>query len=233
MVNQNKVLNSPLLSTQVWNAALFDLDGTLADSLLGIAWAAQAAVDEVFPGRKLPDIRPLVGPPIKEIFRRALQLHDEKILVMLEAAFRQRYNGEGWRKTILFVNVLEVLTRMHAAGWHLGVVTNKPLVPTQQILTHLGLKPMLAVVVTPDSRSPTFGNKTEALASLATNPLFPASSTIFIGDSPDDAGASAACGFTFVAAGYGYGGLAPAKHLHFINQFSDLLNIMPTLSSSR
>ena len=51
---------------------IFDLDGTLVDSFPGIAFSASAALAQTLPGRKAPDFMPFIGPPIREIFRRAL-----------------------------------------------------------------------------------------------------------------------------------------------------------------
>ena len=68
-------------------AILFDLDGTLVDSLPGITWAARAALAEVQPGSELPDLRPLLGPPIREIFLRVLPDALPAMLTALEREF--------------------------------------------------------------------------------------------------------------------------------------------------
>jgi phosphoglycolate phosphatase len=188
-----------------FEAILFDLDGTLVDSLPGIAWAAQTALTEVRPGSELPDLRPFVGPPIREIFRQALKIDDAAMLDGLEASFRRHYNSRGWRHTVAYADVSQTLTALHAAKVRLGVVTNKPQVPTRSILAHLDLARFMEIVVTPDSVSPAYATKTRALAAaLSTLSIIPGRS-LFVGDSGDDAAAAAGCGLRFAAVTYGYG----------------------------
>ena len=83
----------------------FDLDGTLVDSFPGISFSAAAALAQALPGRKVPDFLPFIGPPIREIFRRALPENDPGILAHLEQSFRTSYNSEGWRKTRAYPGV--------------------------------------------------------------------------------------------------------------------------------
>jgi len=187
---------------------LFDLDGTLVDSLPGIAWAARLALAEVLPGSELPDLRPFVGPPIREVFRRALGEDTAGIVTDLEAVFRRCYNTEGWRRSFAYADVPDTLAALSAAGIRLGVVTNKPQEPTRSILDHLDLARFMDVVVTPDSRSPPYASKTETLAAaLQARALVPAL-TLFVGDSHDDAAAACACGVRFAAVASGYGDAA-------------------------
>lgn len=190
------------------HAVLFDLDGTLVDSLPGISWAAQLALTEVRPGCELPDLRAFVGPPIREVLRLALGESNAGTLADLEAAFRRHYNTEGWRQSFTYADVPDTLAALSAAGLCMGVVTNKPQAPTRRILDHLDLTRFMDVVVTPDSQSPPFASKTETLAAaLQARGLAPAL-TLFVGDSEDDAAAACACGVHFAAVASGYGDAA-------------------------
>lgn len=191
-----------------FQAILFDLDGTLVDSLPGITWAAQAALTDVLPGVGLPDLMSYVGPPIREIFLRALGIEDPGMLDALEAAFRRHYNSEGWLHTVAYDGVSETLAVLHEAGVRLGVVTNKPLAPTRSILAHLDLTRFMEIVMTPDSVAPAYINKASALAAVLSAQTLVPSSTLFVGDSSDDAAAAAACGVPFAAVTYGYGDAA-------------------------
>ena len=191
-----------------FQAILFDLDGTLVDSLPGIIRAARAALTDVLPGTGLPDLRSFVGPPIREILRRALGLENSGLLDDLEAAFRRHYNSEGWLHTVAYSGVPETLAVLHAAGARLGVVTNKPLAPTRSILAHLDLARFMEIVLTPDSVAPAYINKASALAAALSAQAMVPSRTLFVGDSSDDAAAAAACGVSFAAVSYGYGDAA-------------------------
>ena len=116
---------------------IFDLDGTLLDSFPGIAYSAQEAMAQVLPGRKAPDFRPFIGPPIREIYRRALGETDEGILRQLEQAYRASYDFEGWRQTRTYPDVTETLQRLIEQDFICFVLTNKPRLPTLKILENL------------------------------------------------------------------------------------------------
>jgi phosphoglycolate phosphatase len=179
------------------------------------------------PGAELPDLRPFVGPPIREIFRLALNVEDSVMLEGLEASFRRHYNSEGWLQTVAYADVLQTLTVLSAADVRLGVVTNKPQVPTRSILAHLDLARFMEIVVTPDLVSPAYSNKTQALAAaLSSQSLIPRRS-LFVGDSCDDAAAAAACGTRFAAVTYGYGDacLQTAHPIHLkLDSLGDLFS---------
>ena len=210
-----------------FEAILFDLDGTLVDSLPGIAWAAQTALTDICPDAELPDLRPFVGPPIREIFRRALKVEDSVKLDGLEASFRRHYNSEGWRHTVAYSDVHQTLTALLTKNVRLGVVTNKPQIPTRSILEHLDLARFMEIVVTPDSVSPAYANKTQALAAALLSQAIIPGRALFVGDSCDDAAAAAGCSVRFAAVTYGYGdaSLQTAHPIHLkLDSLGDLFS---------
>lgn len=195
----------------------FDLDGTLVDSFPGIEFSARAAMAEVLPDRASPDFRPFIGPPIREIFRRALDRPDEPTLGRLEAAFRQSYDHEGWLRTTPYPGVRETLRQLSGHGLTGHVLTNKPRPPTLRILQHLELVGFFAEIITPEFRSPPYATKLEAALDARRRLGLAGGDAVVVGDSPDDAAAAAGCGFGFVAVTFGYGGVhrqltAPGGH---------------------
>ena len=108
-------------------AAIFDLDGTLIDSLPGIEFSLKAAFDACGIRGTTHDLRSLIGPPIRTILARAGNVTDERKLVDLEKAFRKSYDEEGWKMTACYPEVPPVLLAMQNEGIRLFVVTNKPL----------------------------------------------------------------------------------------------------------
>jgi phosphoglycolate phosphatase len=183
----------------------FDLDGTLVDSYPGIAYSAGAALKLVFPGRAAPDFLPFIGPPVREVFRRALPENDPDTLCRLEQAFRHSYNSKGWRKTTAYPGVNRTLAILHRSGMVCHVLTNKPKLPTHRILRHLSLDPFLDEIITPDSRIPAYPSKVEAALDARRRLGLATSEALVVGDSEDDSAAAAACGFPFAAVTFGYG----------------------------
>ena len=118
---------------------IFDLDGTLIDSSNGILAAFKGAFDAA----KREPIRPLapdiIGPPLKETLALlsgsdSAILHDE-----LETAFKENYDTEAYRQTIVFPGIVEMLTTLAATDLPLYIATNKRIKPTMLILEYLTL----------------------------------------------------------------------------------------------
>lgn len=190
---------------------LFDLDGTLIDSLPGIEYSTRAAIAAVIPQRELPDLRRLIGPPVREVLRRAAGEAGPDALDDLERQFRISYDTQGWRKSVAYDGVAEVLSGLSQAQLKCFVVTNKPALPTKKILDELGLLKYFKEVVSLDSRTPPFISKAEATEYLINRHGLRVPATLFVGDSIDDACAAESCGLRFAAATYGYGGVHSAS----------------------
>ena len=200
---------------------IFDLDGTLVDSAPGIEFAAQTAWADVVPDRSCPPMRPLMGPPIREMFRRALPIARPKILDALEKGFRQAYDTVGWKKTLSFPHVRETLTALTEQGVRCFGVTNKPASPTQQILAHCGLDWFFDVFLSPDSRQPAFTSKVAATQTLLNEWRIEPAHACFIGDTVDDARAARSCGIAFLAHSGGYGWAELAVAVPRLKSFAD------------
>lgn len=209
-------------------ALIFDLDGTLVDSLLGIEHAAQAAWNVVQPDRPCPALRPLIGPPIRQMFQRAWPEVSAEKLQALELAFRQAYDTEGWQKTTAYPEVVATLARFNANGLMCLGVTNKPQFATQRILAHCELKPQFREFLSPDSRDPAFASKAEAVSVLLTRYHLQPDHVLLVGDSPDDAHAARSCDLRFAAFTGGYGQM-PHSDLPVavtFDRFADLLRFV-------
>lgn len=211
------------------NTIIFDLDGTLVDSMPGIEYAAEVAWDAVQPGPPCPSLRPFIGPPIREMFQRALPEAEAPTLDALERAFRAVYDTEGWRKTTVYPGVLETLARLIEIGVRCFGVTNKPRLPTQRILDYCGIRPYFVMFLSPDVRTPRFAAKAEAVATLLAEYDLHPQCTALMGDTSDDAQAAAACGLRFIAFAGGYGWMDTACQMPAgwtCAEFSDLLMII-------
>ena len=207
----------------------FDLDGTLVDSFPGIEFSALTALASVFPDKRFPDLRPFVGPPIREVFRRALGEDDAGVLDDLERAFRRSYDGGGWIRTTAYPGVGEALATLDEFGLVCHVLTNKPQRATLAILQHLSLKRFFGEIITPDSRVPGYTSKTEAAFEAKRRLGLAGSETLLVGDSTDDGAAAQACGFQFAAVCYGYGDAHRDDRLkvdYRLERFGDLLPIV-------
>jgi len=87
------------------------------------------------------DLRPLIGPPVRDTIAATVGISDVAELDRLEKTFRESYDVDGWKKTIVHEGTHAMLEKLGARGARLSVVTNKPAISTNLILAHFELRP--------------------------------------------------------------------------------------------
>jgi phosphoglycolate phosphatase len=208
---------------------LFDLDGTLVDSLPGIEFS----VREAFHSCNLPapkqSLRGLVGPPIRSILSRAGNVRGEDTLDSLERAFRRSYDQEGWRRSACFPDAARVLRMLGERRHRLFIVSNKPRHASLQILDGQHILDCFEAIVTRDSRSPAYPGKAEMIAALRVERSIRDEDCLMVGDTSEDAGAAASAGIRFIWMTHGYGDTGPIScHpvAYKLDSFSQFLPLM-------
>lgn len=211
------------------SALIFDLDGTLIDSTAGIGAALAAAFQAAGRSMSRADLRSLIGPPISVIARRLEPSLSDSEVATIESSYRSFYDHEGWRTTVAFPGVADTLHELHRRGMRLFVVTNKPLVPTSKILTHLGLSGLFIEALTRDTGVPHYASKVEMLADLILRQRLNAESSLMIGDTIEDQLAAHDNGLRFLHVTYGYGSVPVATDR--IHSFSEMLSLLSISSA--
>lgn len=194
-------------------AALFDLDGTLIDSVPDIT----AAVAELLAAEQLPplseeQVRVMVGRGLKVLVRK---VYDAQGIALDEASLECRledmrpvYARHLTDRTTLMPAVTAALDFFHARGCAMAVVSNKLADAADTILRHFGLRDYFAVVVGDSSeppmsllaRKPQPDMLLEALRQLGVPP----DEAVMVGDSGVDIRAAKAAGMRAVAIRGGY-----------------------------
>lgn len=205
---------------------IFDLDGTLVDSIPGIGSSLGEAFLSV--GRQMPlaDLRAAIGPPIGIIAQRLEPELSYNEIAQIERHYRSSYDNDGWRNTPLFPGVAETLQACMERGYRLFIVTNKPRIPTKKILQYLELESLFEEIVTRDSRSPAYASKAEMLQDLLEEHALTIETTVMIGDTAEDCDAAEVHQLRFICATYGYGSVASPQF--FVESFADLQNLLVT-----
>ena len=190
-----------------FSGVVFDLDGTLVDSLPGIEASLRATLAAHQPGRVLPPggLRPLVGPPLAGIIRALWPDLGPGEVAALVAAYRTHYLAENCAATPPFPGVPELLRDLHGARVRLFVLTNKPCAQTGLIFDRQGWTGYFEEVGCPDDPLHPFADKAAGAVSLRERRGLDPARTLLVGDAADDARAAEAAGFRFAGAGYGYG----------------------------
>jgi phosphoglycolate phosphatase len=112
-----------------YEAILFDLDGTLLDTLNDLSNAVNRVLAQHgFPIHQQEAYRYFVGDGAKMLMTRALpehQRHENTIQTCLEE-FQEEY-GQHWNvETSVYQGIAEMLDRLYARGIHLAILSNKP-----------------------------------------------------------------------------------------------------------
>jgi phosphoglycolate phosphatase len=190
---------------QLPRCVLFDLDGTILDSLPGIESSVRAAFASC--GLPIPrtPLGGIIGPPIRTILAQVGAIADEKTLDALETAFRREYDTTGWQATICFPGAVRALHVMRARGHRLFVVSNKPRHISLRILEKEAILDTFETVITRDSRVPAFTGKEEMIGFLLAQREMQPAECAMVGDTMEDAKAAATAGIGFVYMTHGYG----------------------------
>lgn len=103
---------------------LFDLDGTLIDSAVGITRCMAYAFERI--DEPVPDaatLRSWIGPSLRVSF--APLLKDEARVEKAVAHYLERFETHGWAEHEVYDGIPEAVEALHAAGHRLAVVTAK------------------------------------------------------------------------------------------------------------
>ncbi len=178
-------------------AILFDLDGTLIDSLSNITDAANAVLAKwSHPPLSSHLVAGFVGLGEGVFVDRliaATDLNPAERTEILEA-FIERYKIEAL-KTELFDGVAHALGELRAGRAPLGLVTNKPRTPLIPTLEAANLTSAFDVVIAGDDLP---RRKPDPLPLITAMERLDQSQAIYVGDSETDAKTAAAAGVPFV-----------------------------------
>jgi phosphoglycolate phosphatase len=116
-------------------AVIFDLDGTLADSLGDIASAMNRTLARHgFPVHPPEAYRTFVGEGVRKLVERALPPEAEAQREEILRGYQADYDEHLLDATRLFPQMVEVLDRLQTAGLSLGVLSNKTDGPTRRLV---------------------------------------------------------------------------------------------------
>ncbi|MBI5864265.1 MAG: HAD family hydrolase [Planctomycetes bacterium] len=183
---------------------IFDLDGTLVDSLRDIANALNECLEllgcETHPPERY---RYMVGEGVPTLCQRAIgESHPYYLQRLIELA-RPRYRVNYMEHTRPYDGVRELVARLRGAGIQLGVLSNKPHELTRKIVREFWPDSVFRIVqgyVREDLRKPSPHHVTEMCGQVG----IPAAETCLVGDTPTDVltARNAGCGMIAVTWGF-------------------------------
>ncbi|OCG01388.1 phosphoglycolate phosphatase [Gilliamella sp. wkB112] len=215
-------------------ALAFDLDGTLVDSVPGLALAIQLMLADL----KLPtvtneQVKNWVGNGLDVMLERvftAIKVEQSpQLLVDAKNLFNKHYDKVIDAETKLFPNVKETLKILHENHYPLALVTNKPAQFLPTLLTSLGIKDYFSLVLGGGDVIKLKPHPAPLYQVLATFGLFN-DQLLFVGDSKNDISAAknANCPTVALSYGYNYGiSIATSEPDFLFDDFKDILTILP------
>lgn len=107
---------------------IFDLDGTLLDTIEDIAVSLNKALLELgLTSHGIEECKVLIGSGIHDLAREVLppQMHDPEAIENFITRFREHYSSAWHVNTRVFDGISELLSELRARGLHLAILSNK------------------------------------------------------------------------------------------------------------
>ncbi|WP_245609170.1 phosphoglycolate phosphatase [Sulfurovum lithotrophicum] len=190
---------------------LFDLDGTLIDSVPDLTLAVNEMLSAL--NRKtFPEdtVRYWVGNGAQMLVKRALlgtretdEEVDEVLFEKAMALFLDFYAKHLAESTVTYPHVEETLRSLKNNGYRLAVITNKPFAFVGPILKNLGLDDLFELIQGGDSLPQKKPNPAPLLHTCRTLGLS-VETSLMVGDSKNDIIAAKAAGMQSIGVTYGY-----------------------------
>lgn len=187
----------------IYSTVMFDLDGTLTDSLPGIENCFKHALSELkFDFSSITDWRWIAGPPLKDSFSRLLPPGDVDLAIAL---YRERFSTVGWMENSLYPGIPELLSRLNGSGRELYIVSSKPEVFVRKIADYFHISGYFAALHGAALHGG-LQHKPELIASVLSRHNIAGNTAVMVGDRRMDIEGARANTVASIGVSYGYGG---------------------------
>ncbi len=215
--------------------AVFDLDGTLADTIHDLLGTLNVVLEsEGLPPLSMEEGRPMIGAGARALIERGLSAARREVtparLDELHRLFLAHYNAHICVGTTLFPGTVEALDRLEATGFRLAVCTNKYESFSVALLEALGVADRFAAICGRDT-FPYFKPDPRHLTLTIEKAGGDPGRAVMVGDSLSDVAAAKAAGIPVVAATFGYSDV-PVADLgpdRIIDHFDELVLAVQSL----
>ena len=143
---------STMLINEQFKTVLFDVDGTLFDTLPSLSAAnnlvlKQAGLLEV----ATPLLRPALNEGLRAMFRKSIDLQmvpvDDELVMVLENEFLQQYMQDWLAAATVYPHLHEALAALKKLGLKLGICTNRDRASTEYLLAQSRIAEFFELIV--------------------------------------------------------------------------------------
>lgn len=188
--------------------AIFDLDGTLLNTIDSIAYFANETLKKVFslPPIDVETYKYYIGNGAEKLIRRSLKHHgieDEESFKKAFEYYNKIYDADPYYLIEVYEGIAELVSELKRRGLRLGVISNKPHYPTCEIIKkYFGENTFEVVYGARDG----FPKKPDPAVPLSIAEIFDAkpSECIYIGDTNTDMQTGKNAGFYTVGVLWGF-----------------------------
>jgi phosphoglycolate phosphatase len=193
----------------MYDFVLFDLDGTLSDSSVGLVRSINHSLKvHGYAEQSIADLLQYFGPPIDHTFTRIIASSDKTHINSLVTAFRERYSTIGYSENTLYDGIAAALQVLYQSGVTLGVCTTKRVDIAEKVLNLFRLRKYFQFVSGGDVGI----QKWQQLEGLLQKKII-TSNSIMVGDREGDITAAHKNGLHSAGVLWGYGDL-PELSVH-------------------
>lgn len=213
-------------------AIAFDLDGTLVDSLPGLALAAQRMLADLsLPTVTDNQIKNWIGNGVDVLIQRIFNEVNasDTLFDKAKLSFNHHYDDVIDEGTKLFPNVISTLDILQQNHYPMALVTNKPAQFLPALLNSLNLAPFFSLVLGAGDVVKLKPHPAPLYQVMATFGLYH-DQLLFVGDSKNDISAAknSQCLTVGLTYGYNYGESISASDPDYLfDNFADILKIIP------
>lgn len=187
-----------------YSTYIFDLDGTLLDTLGDLAQSTNHALRVMgMPERSLAEVRQFVGNGVRKLIERAVpEGTSSEVTEETLAVFKAHYIDHGLDTTKPYEGVREMLEELKREGKNIAVVSNKFYDATQQLCRHFFPETVSVAIGEREgiSKKPAPDTVIEALRQLGVT----AEDAVYVGDSDVDIKTAENCGMPCISVLWGF-----------------------------
>ena len=213
-----------------YTTVLFDLDGTLVDSGIGVTNAAAYAIEKL--GKTPPSRQELfkfIGPPLPHSFRDFCGFDNSTTDLAVEY-FREYYADKGILECTMYNGVLELMQSLKQKGYELGLATSKPDMFATRVVENKGILPYLDFLAGASTDEKTRATKDAVIEyALSLTKEKDRRKILMVGDRHFDVNGAKAFGIDTAGVTFGYGSpeeLKEAGAKYIVNSMQELDNLL-------
>lgn len=212
-----------------YDVIIFDLDGTLADSKVGITKSILYALSKLGISEDNPDkLVDFIGPPLPESFKKYYGLDDLTARTAV-AFYREYYAEKGIFETKILHEIPELLKLLYDNNKKLILATSKATIYSERIMQHFNIRKYFTLIIGSNFNL-TMLCKSEIIKYVLSRITdYHKDKIIMVGDREDDIIAAHENGIDSIAVTYGYGSLEEleaVKPIYIVSSVEQLKSLL-------